>query len=149
VAETTLDQETRSVCALIKPGRRQWISETRREAGMSEPELGTIRTDIPARLDRLPWAKWYSMVILGLGTVWILDGLEVTIVGTLSGQISKPGSGVHISQSQISGLAAALYVTGACVEDIATPLTAQDATTTADGHASAIPYHGRRPDPGQ
>jgi MFS family permease len=82
---------------------------------MSEPELGTIRTDIPARLDRLPWARWHWMVIIGLGTVWILDGLEVTIVGTLSGQISKPGSGVHISQSQISGLAAALYVAGACV----------------------------------
>ena len=82
---------------------------------MSEPELGTIRTDIPARLDRLPWARWHWMVIIGLGTVWILDGLEVTIVGTLSGQISKPGSGVHITQSQISGLAAALYVAGACV----------------------------------
>jgi MFS family permease len=82
---------------------------------MSEPELGTIRTDIPARLDRLPWARWHWMVVIGLGTVWILDGLEVTIVGTLSGQISKAGSGVHITQSQISGLAAALYVAGACV----------------------------------
>jgi MFS family permease len=82
---------------------------------MSEPELGTIRTDIPARLDRLPWARWHWMVVIGLGTVWILDGLEVTIVGTLSGQISKPGSGVHVTQSQISGLAAALYVAGACV----------------------------------
>jgi MFS family permease len=82
---------------------------------MSEPALGTIRTDIPARLDRLPWSRWHWMVIIGLGTVWILDGLEVTIVGTLSGQISKSGSGVHITQSQISGLAAALYVAGACV----------------------------------
>jgi len=55
------------------------------------------------------------MVIIGLGTVWILDGLEVTIVGTLSGQIAKPGSGVHVTQSQITGLGAALYVAGACV----------------------------------
>jgi MFS family permease len=55
------------------------------------------------------------MVVIGLGTVWILDGLEVTIVGTLSGQLAKAGSGVHITQSEVTGLAAALYVTGACV----------------------------------
>ncbi|HTF11954.1 MAG TPA: hypothetical protein VK659_27640 [Asanoa sp.] len=53
--------------------------------------------------------------MIGLGTVWILDGLEVTIVGNLSGQLSKPGSGIDITQSQITGLAAALYVAGACV----------------------------------
>ena len=44
-------------------------------------ETGRITTDIPARLDRLPWARWHWMVVIGLGTVWILDGLEVTIVG--------------------------------------------------------------------
>ena len=38
---------------------------------------GLVRTRIPARLDRLPWARWHWIVILGLGTVWILDGLEV------------------------------------------------------------------------
>jgi hypothetical protein len=47
-------------------------------------ETGRITTDIPARLDRLPWARWHWMIIIGLGTVWILDGLEVTIVGSLS-----------------------------------------------------------------
>ncbi|HKD99127.1 MAG TPA: MFS transporter [Micromonosporaceae bacterium] len=82
---------------------------------MTEAELGTIRTNVPARLDRLPWCRWHWMIVIGLGTVWILDGLEVTLVGTLSGQISKHGSGVAITQSQITGLAAALYVTGACV----------------------------------
>ena len=55
------------------------------------------------------------MIIIGLGTVWILDGLEVTIVGNISAQLSAPGSGVHISQSQITGLGAATYVAGACV----------------------------------
>jgi MFS family permease len=55
------------------------------------------------------------MIIIGLGTVWILDGLEVTIVGTLSGQLSKPGSGLHITQSQITGFGAATYVAGACL----------------------------------
>ena len=40
--------------------------------------MGTIETRIPGRLDRLPWARWHWLVVLGLGTVWILDGLEVT-----------------------------------------------------------------------
>ncbi len=40
-------------------------------------ELGRITTDIPARMDRLPWARWHWLIVVGLGTVWILDGLEV------------------------------------------------------------------------
>ncbi|MGC1288509.1 MAG: hypothetical protein WA895_36785 [Streptosporangiaceae bacterium] len=53
------------------------------------------------------------MIIIGLGTVWILDGLEVTIVGNISGQLAKPGSGIHITQGQVAGLGAAMYVAGA------------------------------------
>jgi MFS family permease len=55
------------------------------------------------------------MIVIGLGTVWILDGLEVTIVGNLSGQLALKGSGVHITQSQITGFGAAMYVAGACL----------------------------------
>jgi MFS family permease len=55
------------------------------------------------------------MIIIGLGTVWILDGLEVTIVGNMSGQLAQPGSGLHITASQVSGFAAASYVAGACL----------------------------------
>ena len=47
-------------------------------------ETGQITTDIPARMDRLPWARWHWIIVIGLGTVWILDGLEVTIVGSMS-----------------------------------------------------------------
>jgi MFS family permease len=72
-----------------------------------------VETRIPARLDRLPWARWHWMVLAGLGTVWILDGLEVTIVGTISSRLTEKGSGLEISDSQI-GLAAAIYVAGAC-----------------------------------
>ncbi len=82
---------------------------------MSKVETGTVRTKVPARLDRLPWSRWHWMIVIGLGTVWVLDGLEVTIVGNIAGQLAKPGSGVHISASQVSGLGAALYVAGACV----------------------------------
>jgi len=72
-----------------------------------------VETRIPARLDRLPWARWHWMVLVGLGTVWILDGLEVTIVGTISSRLTEKGSGLEITDSQI-GLAAAIYVAGAC-----------------------------------
>ncbi len=82
---------------------------------MSSVQTGTIRTKIPARLDRLPWSRWHWKIIIGLGTVWILDGLEVTIVGSISGQIGMHGSGVNISAGNVSGLAASLYVAGACV----------------------------------
>jgi MFS family permease len=82
---------------------------------MSDAEIGTVTTKVPARLDRLPWSRWHWMIVIGLGTVWILDGLEVTIVGNLSAQLAKPGSGLDITQAQVAGLAAALYVAGACV----------------------------------
>ncbi|GAA4936526.1 MFS family permease [Nonomuraea thailandensis] len=81
---------------------------------MSDVETGTVTTKVPARLDRLPWSRWHWMIVIGLGTVWILDGLEVTIVGNLSAQLAKPGSGLDITQAQVAGLAAALYVAGAC-----------------------------------
>ncbi len=81
----------------------------------STAEPGTVRTNVPSRLDRLPWSRWHWIIVIGLGTVWILDGLEVTIVGNLSGQLAKPGSGIDITQSQVTGFGAASYVLGACV----------------------------------
>ena len=65
---------------------------------MSGIQTGTIKTNIPARLDRLPWSKWHWLVVLGLGTVWILDGLEVTIVGAIAGRLTENGSGITISE---------------------------------------------------
>jgi MFS family permease len=82
---------------------------------VSSVETGKIKTKVPARLDRLPWSRWHWMIVIGLGTVWILDGLEVTIVGNISGQLGLPGSGLHITQGQVTGFGAATYVAGACV----------------------------------
>jgi MFS family permease len=76
---------------------------------------GRVTTAVPARLDRLPWSRWHWTVVIGLGTVWILDGLEVTVVGNIAGRLSEPGSGLPITSAQITGTAAALYVAGACV----------------------------------
>src|SRR3954447_19438535 len=75
---------------------------------------GVLRTRIPARLDRLPWSRFHWRVVVGLGTVWILDGLEVTIVGSISSRLTEKGSGISIDTSQI-GTAAAIYVAGACI----------------------------------
>ncbi|MEU3098112.1 MFS transporter [Streptomyces sp. NPDC006967] len=81
----------------------------------ARPAAGrTITTDISARLDRLPWSRWHWSIVIGLGTVWILDGMEVTIVGNIAARLAEPGSGLDITSGQITGIAAALYVTGAC-----------------------------------
>ncbi|MET8576458.1 MFS transporter [Streptomyces sp. NPDC005012] len=77
-------------------------------------ETGTVTTAVPARLDRLPWSRWHWMIVIGLGTVWILDGLEVTTVGNIAGRLAEEGSGLPISSAQVTGMAAALYVAGAC-----------------------------------
>lgn len=67
-------------------------------------------TDIPARLDRLPWSGFHWLVVCALGITWILDGLEVTLVGSLSGAISD--SSLHLSSEQI-GASASAYLIGA------------------------------------
>ena len=77
-------------------------------------QLGIVKTQIPARMDRLPWARWHWMVIVGLGTVWILDGLEVTIVGAIGSRLTNPDAGLGLSESQV-GLAASVYIVGACL----------------------------------
>ncbi len=76
-------------------------------------QTGTIETRVPARLDRLPWSKFHWRVVIGLGTVWILDGLEVTMVGSVASRLTEPDSGLGLSSGQV-GLAAAIYIVGAC-----------------------------------
>jgi MFS family permease len=77
-------------------------------------QTGTIETSIPKRLDRLPWSRFHWLIVVGLGTVWILDGLEVTIVGSVASRLTESGSGISISTAGI-GVAAAFYVGGACL----------------------------------
>jgi MFS family permease len=81
---------------------------------MSTVETGRITTDIPARMDRLPWSRWHWLVVIGLGTVWILDGLEVTIVGSMSDALKDGKTGLGLTSFQI-GFAGAAYVAGACL----------------------------------
>jgi MFS family permease len=71
----------------------------------------TIESDIPARLDRLPWARWHWLVVVALGVTWILDGLEVTIVGSLGSVLQEPGT-LGLTATQV-GLSATAYIFGA------------------------------------
>ncbi|HTU33783.1 MAG TPA: MFS transporter [Candidatus Acidoferrum sp.] len=70
-----------------------------------------FQTDIPNRLDRLPWSKWHWRVVIGLGVTWILDGLEVTLAGAIGGVLTKA---LHMSDTQV-GESATFYLIGAVV----------------------------------
>ena len=74
-------------------------------------ESRKISTDIPARLDRLPWSRFHVLVLVALGVTWILDGIEVTIVGAI-GPVLQNQQTLGLSSTQIGGAASA-YVIGA------------------------------------
>lgn len=59
-----------------------------------------IQTDIPARLDRLPWSGWHWRVVIALGVTWILDGLEVTVVGAVAGVLGETDT-LHLSETEV------------------------------------------------
>src|SRR2546421_5224609 len=78
----------------------------------ARPAPGSIvETDIPARLDRLPWGRFHTLVVVALGVTWILDGLEVTLTGAISGAL-KASPVLHFSNTEV-GLASSAYLVGA------------------------------------
>jgi MFS family permease len=77
-------------------------------------ETNTVETQVPARLDRLPFTRWHWLVIAALGITWILDGLEVTIVGNIAPVLTDPASGLGLTEEQV-GYAGGIYIAGACV----------------------------------
>ena len=83
-------------------------------AGTGSTDRGTeaiVETDIPARLDALPFGRFHVLVIVALGITWILDGLEVTLAGALSAELTRP-SALGLTNTQI-GLAGSSYLAGA------------------------------------
>jgi MFS family permease len=70
-----------------------------------------VETDIPARLDRLPWGRFHTLVVVALGITWILDGLEVTLAGAVAGAL-KQSPVLQLSNTDI-GLAGSAYIAGA------------------------------------
>ena len=89
-------------------GRRNPASSAAAAPSGSE---GIVETDIPARLDALPFGRFHVLVIVALGITWILDGLEVTLAGALSAELTRP-SALGLSNTQI-GLAGSSYLAGA------------------------------------
>ena len=73
----------------------------------------SFETDIPARLDNLAWSRWHWRVVLALGITWMLDGLEVTIVGALGSVLQEPET-LGLSATQV-GLSGSVYIAGAIV----------------------------------
>src|SRR3954470_7651776 len=73
--------------------------------------MSEIRSDSPARLDRLPWSGWHWRVVIALGVTWILDGLEVTVVGSLGPALQERAT-LGLTAAEI-GLAGSAYVAGA------------------------------------
>ncbi len=71
----------------------------------------TYETNIPNRMDRLPWSRFHWLVVGALGIAWILDGLEVTIVGSLAGALSESPL-LHLTAAEVGGAASA-YLAGA------------------------------------
>jgi MFS family permease len=72
-----------------------------------------IETLIPARLDRLPWTRFHTMIVVGLGITWVLDGLEVTLFGAISAVLQEPET-LHFTPAEI-GLLASFYLVGAVI----------------------------------
>ena len=72
-----------------------------------------IETDIPARLDRLPWTRFHTLVVIALGITWILDGLEVTLAGSIAGALQE--SPVLRFDAAEVGLVGTAYLTGAVI----------------------------------
>ena len=70
-----------------------------------------IESHIPARLDRLPWSRWHWLIVLSLGATWILDGLEVTLAGSLGGILTHRET-LGLTDAQV-GASATFYLAGA------------------------------------
>jgi MFS family permease len=81
------------------------------DVGQGDPGIQIIETDVPARLERLPWGSFHVLVVVTLGVTWILDGLEVTLAGTLSGAL-KQSPVLEFSNTDV-GFAGSMYLTGA------------------------------------
>ena len=78
---------------------------------MSRPQQ--LQTDIPLRLDRLPWSGWHTRIVAALGITWLLDGLEGGVGGSLSGALKSPLT-LGLTDAQL-GLSSSFYLAGTVV----------------------------------
>ena len=77
---------------------------------MSETPSGVVRSLVPARMDRLPWARFHTRLVIALGVAWVLDGLEITIA-SLVGPVLQSEHTLHLSSVEV-GTSASVYLVG-------------------------------------
>src|SRR5213592_4580189 len=77
------------------------------------PNGEMIESYVPARLDRMPWSRWHWLIVVSLGATWILDGLEVTLAGSLGGILTRRET-LGLSDAQV-GASATFYLAGAVI----------------------------------
>jgi MFS family permease len=77
----------------------------------TKPNPALVETAIPARLDRLRWGQFHTLVVVALGITWILDGLEVTLAGAVAGAL-KESPTLNLTNAEV-GLASSFYLAGA------------------------------------
>src|SRR6185312_218973 len=70
-----------------------------------------IETNVPTRLDRLPWSRWHVLVVVALGITWLLDGLETNLAGSLAGILKRKDT-LGFTDAQL-GLSSTYYLAGA------------------------------------
>jgi MFS family permease len=76
----------------------------------AETDPQVVESDVPARLDRLPWSRFHTLVVIALGVTWVLDGLEVTLAGAVAGALKT--SSLQLSNAEV-GLTSSFYLAGA------------------------------------
>ena len=72
-----------------------------------------VETNIPARLDRLPWTRFHTLIVVALGITWILDGLEVTLAGSIAGALQESPV-LRFGPAEV-GLVGTAYLVGAVI----------------------------------
>src|SRR5262245_15222450 len=77
---------------------------------VSVPPATSLSTNVPQRMDRLPWSRWHWLIVTALGITWILDGLEVSIVAALGPSLTHPST-LGLTESEV-GLTASAYLAG-------------------------------------
>ena len=89
------------------------LNQVHETTGPNPHEATTVHTDIPARLDRLPWSRFHWLLVFALGASWAIDGLEVTLKGAVSGVLQDSAT-LHLSSAEIGALAS-FYLLGAVI----------------------------------
>src|SRR5206468_12863878 len=103
--ESVPEWEHPDASTFAEPGRRSMT--TTHEA----PTHGAIRSLIPARIDRLPWSPFHTRMVIALGVAWILDGLEITVAGSVTRVLTEPST-LHLSSPAAGAIASVYLVRG-------------------------------------